>query len=33
MPFAFRIEGGPELRAVMAKLAARFTAAVTEPTT
>ncbi|MFG2758455.1 helix-turn-helix transcriptional regulator [Streptomyces wuyuanensis] len=28
MPFAFRVEGGPELRAAVAAVAARFTAAV-----
>jgi predicted DNA-binding transcriptional regulator YafY len=31
LPFAFRIEGGPELRAEAASLAARFTAAVADP--
>ncbi|NHI11711.1 transcriptional regulator [Streptomyces sp. KO7888] len=30
MPFAFRVEGGAELRAAAAALAARFTAAVTD---
>jgi predicted DNA-binding transcriptional regulator YafY len=29
LPFAFRVEGGPELRAEVASLAARFTGAVT----
>ena len=28
LPFAFRVEGGPELRTEVAALAARFTAAV-----
>ncbi|SDM03980.1 hypothetical protein SAMN05444921_103169 [Streptomyces wuyuanensis] len=28
MPFGFRVEGGPELRAAVAAVAARFTAAV-----
>ena len=28
MPFGFRVEGGPELRAAVASLAARFTAAL-----
>jgi predicted DNA-binding transcriptional regulator YafY len=31
LPFAFRVEGGPELRAEVAALAARFTAAVADP--
>jgi len=30
VPFAFRVDGGPELRAAVATLAARFTAAVTD---
>ncbi|KPC86757.1 hypothetical protein ADL35_10990 [Streptomyces sp. NRRL WC-3753] len=30
VPFAFRVEGGAELRAAAAALAARFTAAVTD---
>jgi hypothetical protein len=28
VPFPFRVEGGPELRAATAEVAARFTAAV-----
>jgi hypothetical protein len=28
VPFAFRIDGGPELRAAVATVAARFTAAL-----
>jgi hypothetical protein len=28
LPFVFRVEGGPELRAAVASLAASFTAAV-----
>jgi hypothetical protein len=32
LPFAFRVEGGPELRAEVASLASRFTAAVAGPT-
>ncbi|NUO98451.1 MAG: WYL domain-containing protein [Nonomuraea sp.] len=31
MPFAFRVEGGPELRAAVARVAARFAAAVAGP--
>jgi hypothetical protein len=31
IPFAFRIDGGPELRAAMATLASRFTAALADP--
>jgi predicted DNA-binding transcriptional regulator YafY len=31
VPFAFRVEGGPELRAAVAELAQRLTAAVTPP--
>lgn len=31
VPFAFRVEGGPELRAAVAALAARFGAAVADP--
>ncbi|WP_217168993.1 YafY family protein [Streptomyces sp. AC512_CC834] len=31
VPYAFRVEGGQELRAAAAALAARFTAAVTDP--
>jgi hypothetical protein len=30
MPFAFRVEGGPELRAAVADLAAGFTKAVAD---
>lgn len=31
IPFAFRVDGGPELRAAMATLASRFTAALADP--
>jgi predicted DNA-binding transcriptional regulator YafY len=31
VPFAFRVDGGPELRAAMATLATRFTAALADP--
>ncbi|MEH1129675.1 helix-turn-helix transcriptional regulator [Micromonospora sp. CPCC 206061] len=31
LPFAFRVEGGPELHAAVATVAARFTAALTPP--
>ena len=31
VPFAFRVEGGPELRAAVATLAARLTAALADP--
>jgi predicted DNA-binding transcriptional regulator YafY len=33
MPFAFRVEGGPELRAAVAEVAARMTAAVADDAT
>jgi hypothetical protein len=32
VPFAFRVDGGDELRAAVAAVAARFTAASSDPT-